>query len=160
MAFAALTVDPAVERVPRRPWTSDQLARVELRARSVTVLDRADTDAAAASFRPAYVGRLQEIRRLQEAHRACLARAYARLEARLGHDRDALLREWRAVAGSWSFARVNRLIAEHNERYPVERNLPFDPAAGDYAPIGGRPYRRPLLDAQWVLDRFPVDVTA
>ena len=56
--------------------------------------------------------------------------------------------------------RVNRLIDEHNARYPIERSLPFDPEAGDYTAIGGRPYRRALLDAGWVFERFPPVLTA
>jgi hypothetical protein len=88
-------------------------------------------------------------------HRARLEHAYTELEARLGHDLESFGREWRAVVAGWSFARVNRLIDEHNARYPIERSLPFDPEAGDYTAVGGRPYRRALLDASWVFERFP-----
>jgi hypothetical protein len=31
----------------------------------------------------------------------------------------------------------------------------MDPRTGDYALVGGRPYRREPLDAAWVLERFP-----
>ena len=31
---------------------------------------------------------------------------------------------------------------------------------GDFVPVAGKPYRLPLLDADWVLERFPADVRA
>ena len=31
----------------------------------------------------------------------------------------------------------------------------MDPRTGDFVLVGGMPYRRPLLDAEWVLRRFP-----
>ena len=31
----------------------------------------------------------------------------------------------------------------------------MDPRSRDFVKVGGRPYRRALLDAAWVLDRFP-----
>ena len=31
----------------------------------------------------------------------------------------------------------------------------MDPRSGDFALVGGKPYRRAKLDAGWVLERFP-----
>jgi len=47
------------------------------------------------------------------------------------------------------------LIAQHNDWYPVERDLPLNPRTGDYVCVGGRSYRRPVLGAEWVLEHFP-----
>ena len=47
------------------------------------------------------------------------------------------------------------LIAQHNDWYPVERDLPLNPRTGDYVRVGGRSYRRPVLGAEWVLEHFP-----
>ncbi len=155
MAPSAVSVQP-LEVLARRPRRSDG-PTAAVRERLMALVEQRRADAERARFLPPYVERLQEIRRLESDHRADLEHAYAALRARLGDDAAAFGREWRAIAAGWSFARVNRLIAEHNARYPVERSLPFDAAAGDYAAIGGRPYRRSRLDAAWVLRRFPAE---
>ena len=64
-------------------------------------------------------------------------------------------RLWRARAERFDFSELNRLIDQHNDWYPMERDLPMDPRTGDYVLIRGRSYRRRRLDAQWILDRFP-----
>jgi hypothetical protein len=148
-------VEPGLDLSTRRVPASDEQVRAHVWTRVAALVDQRRAAVRQTGFRPAYVVRLQEIRRLKEVHRARLEHAYAELAARLGHDDESFGREWRAVAASWSFARVNRLIDEHNARYPIERSLPFDPEAGDYTAIGGRPYRRALLDAGWVFERFP-----
>ena len=33
----------------------------------------------------------------------------------------------------------------------------MDPRSRDFVPVGGRPYRRELLDGAWVLEQFPAD---
>lgn len=93
-----------------------------------------------------YMARLREIDALMTAHETALA--LARAEAR-----DAM--EWRATAHAWSFDEVNGLIDRHNRWFPAEARLPMDPRTGDYALVNGRSYRRPPLDAAWVLERFP-----
>jgi hypothetical protein len=62
---------------------------------------------------------------------------------------------WNAIAAAWDFSDVNDLVQRHNRWYPVEAQLAMDPRTGDYALVGGRPYRREPLDAAWVLERFP-----
>jgi hypothetical protein len=84
-----------------------------------------------------------------------LERAYRQLREELGDDHAAFAHRWRAMAGSWRFDHLNDLIEEHNEWYPVERDLPMDPRTRDYVPIHGRSYRRPHLDRDWVLEQFP-----
>ncbi|HEX3317599.1 MAG TPA: hypothetical protein VHR88_06245, partial [Solirubrobacteraceae bacterium] len=64
-------------------------------------------------------------------------------------------RRWRDYARRQRFEDVNELIDQHNEWYPVERNLPMDIRTRDYVLIHGRSYRRSRLDAGWVLEEFP-----
>ena len=65
-----------------------------------------------------------------------------------------------AAAGARSprrpaFDELNELIRQHNEWYPIERDLPMDPRTRDYVLIRGRSYRRPELGPEWVLEQFP-----
>jgi hypothetical protein len=96
-------------------------------------------------------GIAREVRRLEQAYRA--------LRDEHGHDPQRFEERWHAVADAWPFGALNELIHEHNEWYPVERDLPMDPRTRDYVPILGRSYRRPVLDAAWVLERFPPSPT-
>ena len=56
---------------------------------------------------------------------------------------------------SWDFREVNQLIHDHNEWYPVERDLPMNPRTKDYVLVNGHSYRREVLGAAWILERFP-----
>src|SRR5690242_2332106 len=67
---------------------------------------------------PRYMQRAAEIDRAVRRHTEALRRAYARPDQRA---------RWLEVARSWDFAEVNHLIREHNEWYPVERDLPMNP---------------------------------
>lgn len=53
------------------------------------------------------------------------------------------------------FRRDQRAHPQHNEWYPIERDLPMDLRTRDYVLVNGRSFRRPLLDPAWILDRFP-----
>lgn len=92
-------------------------------------------------------GIANERRRLQRAHRA--------LSEACGPDDAAFARRWREIAEGWSFAGLNELIEQHNEWYPIERDLPMDLRTRDYVLVNGRSFRRPLLDPAWILERFP-----
>jgi hypothetical protein len=95
---------------------------------------------------PRWMTRLAEIDRGIARERQRLA------EAR----REAAGEAWRARVRAWRFdEELNDLIRQHNEWYPVERDLPMDVRTRDYVPINGRSYRRPVLDADWALDEFP-----
>jgi hypothetical protein len=108
-----------------------------------------------AGNRPRWMARLAEIeqgtrreeRRLEEAHRT--------LRARLRHRPERFAAEWAALARRWDFGELNVLIGQHNDWYPIERQLPVDPRTGEYVRVNGRSYRRRVLDAAWVLERFP-----
>jgi hypothetical protein len=109
-----------------------------------------------AGVRPRWMERLGEIDAGIANETRRLERAYAALRAEhRGGDREAFARRWRDVARSWRFDAVNELIRQHNEWFPIERQLPIDPRTRDYVLVGGRPYRRAELGAEWVLEKFP-----
>ena len=104
---------------------------------------------------PSYMRRLREIERELDRHRRQLSRLHRELSVAAGDDPAAFAEQWRRQAERHRFDRVNQLIREHNEWYPVERNLPLDPRTRDYVKIRGRSYRRAEIGAAWVLEHFP-----
>jgi hypothetical protein len=104
---------------------------------------------------PRYMERLREIERETKDHLTRLERSYCKLREEHQGDAATFARRWSARARRWRFDRVNELIDEHNEWYPIESQLPMDPRTRDYQRIRGRSYRRERLDADWVLRRFP-----
>ena len=104
---------------------------------------------------PRYMQRLSDIESQTKDHRRRLADAYGALLEACGDDREAFARRWRARARTWSFARVNELIREHNEWYPVEADLAIDLRTRDYVLIRGRSYRRAELGPDWIFEQFP-----
>ena len=100
--------------------------------------------------------RLAEIDRGIDNERRRLERAYRALREQCGPDGELFARRWRETAESWSFGRLNELIRQHNDWYPIERQLPISLKTRDYVLIHGRSYRRPVLGAEWVLEQFPV----
>jgi hypothetical protein len=108
-----------------------------------------------AGMLPRYMERLREIERETEDQRARLSRAYAALEAECAGDRRLFEALWRQRARGWRFDKLNRLIDEHNEWFPIESGLPMDPRTRDYQRIRGRSYRRDPVGADWVLREFP-----
>jgi hypothetical protein len=109
-----------------------------------------------AGHKPRWMERLTEIERGVRGERARLERMYRSLREACGGDRRAFAERWRAYAEEQRFEALNELIRQHNEWYPIERDLPMDPRTGDYVKILGRSYRRRPLDAGWVLEEFPV----
>jgi hypothetical protein len=108
-----------------------------------------------AGVMPRYMERLREIETGLATERRRLERAYRKLLEACGHDRELFARRWGARARAWRFDRLNELIREHNEWYPLEAALPMDPRTGDYVRIRGRSYRRAELGPHWVLEQFP-----
>jgi hypothetical protein len=47
------------------------------------------------------------------------------------------------------------LIGQHNEWYPIERDLPIDLRTRAYVLINGRSYRREPLSAGWMFAQSP-----
>jgi hypothetical protein len=104
---------------------------------------------------PRYMQRLRDIDRGLDRERLRLDRAHRVLSDAVGHDPQLFARRWRERAQDWRFDDLNELIRQHNEWYPVERNLPLDPRTRDYVKIRGRSYARPELGPDWVLEHFP-----
>ncbi len=108
-----------------------------------------------AGVRPRWMERLGEIDAGIANESRRLERAYTALREEHRGDPEAFARRWRALAHAWSFEAVNELIRQHNEWFPIERQLPVDPRTRDYVLVGGRPYRRAELGPEWVLEKFP-----
>lgn len=104
---------------------------------------------------PRWMERLRDIESGIRRHRTRLAADYEWLRAQHPDDDAAFAREWRALVESRSFDEVNDLIRDHNEWYPVERQLPMNPLTGEYVLIAGRPYWREELTVEWALAEFP-----
>jgi hypothetical protein len=110
-----------------------------------------------AGARPRWMERVVQIDRAIAVERARLQAEYHELARACGRDAAAFARRWRERAAAYapSDPALPELIRQHNEWYPVERDLPMDPRTRDYVPIHGRSYRRPELDPVWVLQTFP-----
>jgi hypothetical protein len=109
-----------------------------------------------AGVRPRWMERVVEIDQGTAAEKRRLERAYRAVRLECRGDRAAFARRWLERVHTWRFpAELNELIEQHNEWYPVERRLPMNPRTGDYVPVGGRSYRRPVLGPEWVLEQFP-----
>lgn len=104
---------------------------------------------------PRYMQRAAEIERGLREQRQRLGAAYRRLRAECGTDAERFAREWESRAQTWDLAALNVLIRQHNEWYPIERDLPMDPRTGDYVLVHGRSYRRAHVGPEWILARFP-----
>jgi len=108
-----------------------------------------------AGNRPRWMERLAEIDQGVATHTRRLARAHRRLADETRGDPAEFARRWRAIAQRWNFDDHNLLVRQHNEWFPIERQLPMDPRTRDYVLVNGRSYRKPVLDADWILERFP-----
>jgi hypothetical protein len=104
---------------------------------------------------PRYMERLRDIDRAIAEWRRVIGRAHRILQDECGDDREAFARRWREQANSYNFASLNELIRQHNDWYPIERQLPMDPRTRDYIKVGGRSYERPELGPDWILEQFP-----
>ena len=109
-----------------------------------------------AGHRPRWMERLGEIDYGVGREKRRLKRVYDALRAECTEPAE-FARRWREIARSWRFDDLNELIGQHNEWYPIERQLPMDPRTRDYVLIHGRSYRRDPLDAAWVLAEFPAE---
>jgi hypothetical protein len=107
---------------------------------------------------PRYMQRLREIEQERRRQAAWLERIYRALRERFAGDPKGFERTWRERARTWNFERVNQLVREHNEWYPIERQLPMDPRTRDYVLVRGLSYRREELGPEWVLERFPPEL--
>jgi hypothetical protein len=106
--------------------------------------------------RPRWMERVAEIDAGIARERRRLDHAYRALQRECGGHVGLFAHRWRTVAESWRFDDLNELIGQHNEWYPIERDLPLNPRTGEYVRVGGRSYSRPVLGPEWVLEQFPV----
>jgi hypothetical protein len=106
-----------------------------------------------AGGRPRWMERLLEIDRGIARERRRLDRAYRALREQCPSEQFA--DRWREIVRGWRFDAINELIGQHNDWYPIERDLPMDLRTRDYVLINGRSYRREPLSPQWVLEQFP-----
>ena len=109
-----------------------------------------------AGNRPRWMERIAEIDQGIARERRRLERAHRDLREAYGADAEGFARRWREVAHTWPFDELNELIRQHNEWYPIERQLPVDPRTRDYVLVHGRSFRRRPLGPDWVLELFPV----
>ena len=107
-----------------------------------------------------YMLRLREIEQRTEAHELRLREAWQELAEECALDSARFRSEWLARAAVEVFDEVNDLIDRHNRWYPAESRLPMDPRRRDYALVNGRDYRLPPLDVDWVLERFPAELSS
>ena len=108
------------------------------------------------SIMPRFMERLREIEDRLTEHQMRLERRYRELQQVHGTEPELFAERWSAVAEGWNFDEVNELIRQHNDYYPIERNLPVDPRTGEYVTILGKPYWREECGRDWVLERFPL----
>jgi hypothetical protein len=104
---------------------------------------------------PRWMERVTEVDQGIARERRRLGERYRALRAEYGRDPEEFARRWRAVAEAARFDELNELIRQHNDWYPIERDLPMDPRTRDYVKVNGRSYRRPELGPEWVLEHFP-----
>jgi len=104
----------------------------------------------------AWMRRLRAIELEIDDHEERLRERWHELHA-LHSDDAAFARAWHDLAKTWSFDDVNDLIERHNRHFPAEARLPMNPRTGDFVHVNGRPYTRRPLDADWILERFPLD---
>jgi hypothetical protein len=107
-----------------------------------------------------YMLRLREIELGIADLEAALRDAWKTLANAGAGDQSRFRSEWIARVEALSFDELNDLIDRHNRWYPVESRLPMDPRTGDYALVNGRDYRLEPLDAEWVLERLPADLSS
>ena len=108
-----------------------------------------------AGVRPRWMERIAEIDHSIATHKQRLARSHRALREECGEDRALFAERWRAFAERYYFGELNELITQHNEWYPIERDLPMDLRTRDYVLINGRSYRRRELGPDWVFEQFP-----
>jgi hypothetical protein len=101
-----------------------------------------------------WMRRLRAIEDELERHEQQLDAAYQELASDVS-DPEEFARRWTQTAHAWSFSTLNDLTERHNRNFPAEARLPMDPRTRDFVKINGKPYTRELLDADWILERWP-----
>jgi hypothetical protein len=152
--------EAARERLLRRELDGSPVVGKPLRERLRNFRPSVESYIASLGGPLPYMQRLRAIEDETREHEQRLAEARRELAAECRGHPDRFARRWREFAHGWRFDAVNELIDRHNRNYPAESRLPMDPRTGDYALVGGEPYRRRPLDAAWILERFPAELAA
>jgi len=144
---------------------AEDLETIELRGKPLPIRARAFRPSAEAYLVATrgplpYMLRLREIEQRVAAAEESLRERWETLARDYDRDPDGFRRAWIATVEAWSFDELNDLVDRHNRWYPVESRLPMDPRRGDYALVNGRDYRLEPFDADWVLERFPAELSA
>ena len=108
-----------------------------------------------AGVRPRWMQRITEIDDALKHQRMRLARSHRAIREECEGDAELFARRWTEFAQRQRFDELNELIRQHNDWYPIERDLPMDLRTRDYVKVNGRSYRRPELGPEWVLEQFP-----
>ena len=145
--------ETTVERLLRKQLEEDQGGR-PLTGRARTA-QRSVEDYLKAGVRPRWMERLSEIEGRTAMEKRRLERVYHTLEEEYGRGTALFAGRWRAFAEQYRFDAINELIRQHNDWYPIERDLPMDPRTRDFVLIHGRSYRRTELGPEWILEHFP-----
>jgi hypothetical protein len=163
MSQGAIRPETARDREERRILEADlaesPVTGKPLRQRFRNFRPDADATIRALSGPPLWMRRLRAIEEELQRSELDLREAWHAL-AEVAAVAEAFARQWEETAAGWSFAQVNELIDRHNRNFPIEARLPMDPKTRDFVKINGKPYRRELLDADWILERFPADLGA
>jgi hypothetical protein len=147
--------DSSVERLVRRSLISEDALGRPFSER-VRQSRRTLENYLKAGGLPRWMERVIEVDSRIALERQRLATAYTALEGECDGDRALFAARWHALADAARFDELNELIRQHNEWYPIERDLPMNPRTGDYVQVSGRSYRRPELGPEWVLEQFSV----
>ena len=111
-----------------------------------------------AGVKPRWMERIAEIDHAVAHQHRRFARAHRTLREEADGDEAAFAQRWTEFAQRARFDDLNELIQQHNDWYPIERDLPMDMRTRDYVLVGGRNYRREPLSADWVLKNFPASL--
>ena len=111
--------------------------------------------------RPRWMERVGDIDAGIVRERRLLGEAYRELREACTREGAPFAERWGDLARAWPFpGELIELIEQHNEWYPIERDLPINPRTGDYVRVGGRWYGRPTLGPAWILEQFPAEPSA
>src|SRR3954451_21667752 len=99
--------------------------------------------------------RVAEIDNALRHQKQSLGKSYRALREECAGDGALVAERWISFSQRSRFDELNTPIEQHNECYPIERDLPMDLRTRDYVLINGRTYRRPALGPDWVLRHFP-----
>lgn len=143
-----------VERLLARKDEHDELYAQKISQRAAQT-QRSLESYLKAGNRPRWMERLGEIEAAMLQARRRLERAYKALQAEYEGDAAGFAARWHDIATGWRFDDLNLLIEQHNEWFPIERQLPVNPRTRDYVLVNGKSYRREPLTPDWILTHFP-----